>query len=255
MQRSAQAENQQRHKANYANSHRRDPALPRPTLGRTALPQFSEPIRLVELGRRQGSCGADAPVRVFPHSLRSRPMHPRHKQRTPGHHESLSYRSAPKAGEESAVCMQRLKSHKDSASTVSGAKRRPAKCPRSSHRPRGLLALTTPRPEPTPSPHTLPEFLTLLRSHPPPALAHAPAKARTAKPASANAPEQDPAQRQNPNRLPEGDHAPPKQRRQQPVPQIHHQLAAQEDKERNPHNCRRSHEIPSFSHIQFLMLS
>ncbi len=60
MHRRAQAENQQHHKANHVNSHRRDPAMPRPTLGRTALPQFSEPsLRCVA-----GACGKAGMARL-----------------------------------------------------------------------------------------------------------------------------------------------------------------------------------------------
>jgi hypothetical protein len=40
--------------------------------------------------------------------------------------------------------------------------------------------------------------------------------------------EQDPAQHQKPKRLPEADLGPPKERRQQPVPQEQHYLAADE---------------------------
>ena len=41
--------------------------------------------------------------------------------------------------------------------------------------------------------------------------------------------EEDPAQRQKSKRLPEGDLAPAEERRQQPIPQLPHDLAADED--------------------------
>ena len=46
--------------------------------------------------------------------------------------------------------------------------------------------------------------------------------------------EEYPAERQNSNSLPEGNLPPPEERRQQPVPQMHHDFAADEDKERDP---------------------
>jgi hypothetical protein len=39
---------------------------------------------------------------------------------------------------------------------------------------------------------------------------------------------EDPAQRQKPQALPKGDLAPAEERRQQPIPQLHYQFAADE---------------------------
>jgi hypothetical protein len=100
---------------------------------------------------------------------------------------------------------------------VQGAKRRPSQLVPELNidaaSRRRFPAFASCRPEATTSPHTLPEFLALLGRHASPALRHAPAEPRTAEPPAPNAPEQDPAQRQNPKRLPEGDQAPAEQRR------------------------------------------
>src|SRR5271168_227012 len=136
------------------------------------------------------------------------------------------------------------------ASAASGAKRRPE----TSQAPSRLLALAS-RTEPATPAHAFTEPLALLWRHALPTLAHASAKARAAEPSTTNAPEQDPGQCQNPNCLPERNQVPAEQPRQQPVPQTHHQLAAKECKQHDPHNRRRTHEIPSFSHIRFLTLS
>src|ERR1035437_1390946 len=67
--------------------------------------------------------------------------------------------------------------------------------------------------------------------------------------------EEDPAQRQNPKALPEGNLAPAEDRRQQPIPQLHHYFAAEGDKQKKRQNRQRSQENPLFSHLQSLMLS
>jgi hypothetical protein len=84
-----------------------------------------------------------------------------------------------------------------------------------------------------------------------PALTHAAAKIRTAVPAypvSSKSAKQDSAESQQPKRLPEADLAPPEKRRQQPVPQSHYQLAADQAEKYNSHDRGRSNEKPSFSH-------
>jgi hypothetical protein len=59
--------------------------------------------------------------------------------------------------------------------------------------------------------------------------------------------EQNPAQRQQAESLPETQRLPSEKRRQQPVPQAHHNLAANEYKERNA-NDRRWNNPPFLSH-------
>jgi hypothetical protein len=63
--------------------------------------------------------------------------------------------------------------------------------------------------------------------------------------------EEDPAQREQAERLPEGDLAPAGDRRQQPIPEPHHHQAANEDERREAGNReRRKHRNPhpSWSH-------
>jgi hypothetical protein len=69
--------------------------------------------------------------------------------------------------------------------------------------------------------------------------------------------EEYPAQRQNSDRLPERKLSPAKEQRQQPVPQMHHDFAADEDKERYSRNRRRSYPQQSLfaAHVRFLMIS
>jgi hypothetical protein len=86
-----------------------------------------------------------------------------------------------------------------------------------------------------------------------PALGHATAEVGTTRTTPSMVAEEDPAERQNSNRLPEGKLAPSEERRQQPIPQMHHYFAADEDKERNPQDRRRSYpkQSPSPVHVQF----
>ncbi|MFZ0479538.1 MAG: hypothetical protein WAL71_10340, partial [Terriglobales bacterium] len=75
--------------------------------------------------------------------------------------------------------------------------------------------------------------------------------------AATDASKEDSAQRQNSNRLPERDQAQAKERGQEPIPQVHHQFAADGDKQHNPDDRRgnnKNHFHPSWSHVGFLML-
>src|SRR6266566_8053026 len=105
------------------------------------------------------------------------------------------------------------------------------------------------------SAHALPESFPLLRGHVLPALGHATAEVGAMETVASKSAEEDTAQRQNSNRLPEGDLAPAEERRQQPIPQLQHYFAADGDKNQNPQNRQRSQENPSPSHVQVLMLS
>jgi hypothetical protein len=107
------------------------------------------------------------------------------------------------------------------------------------------------------APYTLTKLLTFLGSHVGPAPGHT-AAVGAVKAAPTHAAEEDPAQRQKPNRLPESEQAPAKERRQQPVPKLHYDFAADGDKQRHPYNRRRynpNHFLHFRSHVQSLMLS
>ena len=72
---------------------------------------------------------------------------------------------------------------------------------------------------------------------------------------TAPAAEEDAAQRQKSQGLPEGDLAPAEQRRQQPIPQAQDYFAADEDKQDHRQDGQRSKENPFLCHVEFLMLS
>src|SRR5207245_5345472 len=101
--------------------------------------------------------------------------------------------------------------------------------------------------------HALPESFPLLWGDALTALGHATAEVRAAGTVESQSPEEDPAQRQNSNRLPESNLAPAEERRQQPIPQLQHHFAADGDKQQHRQNCQRSQKNPSPSHLQFLM--
>src|SRR6266850_7486524 len=103
--------------------------------------------------------------------------------------------------------------------------------------------------------HALPESFPLLRGQVVTALIHAPADigaAGTVQPESA---EEDAAQRQKSQRLPEGDLAPAEERRHQPIPQVQHYFAADGDEEQHRQNRQRGNEnqsLPSLGHVPSL---
>src|SRR5712692_4990715 len=114
--------------------------------------------------------------------------------------------------------------------------------------------------------HALPEPFALLRGHVRAALLHATRAALLHATTEIGAPgtvqsksaEEDPAQRQDPQRLPEGDLAPAEERRQKPIPQMQHDFAPDGDKYQKRQNRQRSNEnqsLPSLTHVQSLMLS
>src|SRR5260370_20718424 len=106
---------------------------------------------------------------------------------------------------------------------------------------------------------TLPELLAVLGGHALPALVHAlfdsPPNIGARRAMAAPSAKEDAAQRQKSQRLPEGDLAPAKERRQQPLPQIHHQFAADGDKYRDRQDRQRSNENPFSFHVVFLISS
>jgi hypothetical protein len=69
--------------------------------------------------------------------------------------------------------------------------------------------------------------------------------------------EENPAQHQNSQPLPEGNLAPAEEHRQQPVPQVHDYFTADEDEKRYSQKRQRRNPKQSFSsaHVSSLMLS
>lgn len=78
--------------------------------------------------------------------------------------------------------------------------------------------------------HALPESFPLFRRHVLTALLHATAEIGATGTVQSKSAEEDPAQQQNPKRLPEGNWAPAEELRQQPIPQLQHYFAADDDK-------------------------
>jgi hypothetical protein len=77
--------------------------------------------------------------------------------------------------------------------------------------------------------YPLPESFPFLRRHGLPALRHSTAKTGTRGTVAPKSAEQDPAQRENPKRLPEGNLAPAEDRRQQPIPKLPHYFTSEGD--------------------------
>src|SRR5439155_4822713 len=103
--------------------------------------------------------------------------------------------------------------------------------------------------------HALPESFPLLRGHMLPALGHATAEFGATGTVESQSAEENPAQCQNSNRLPEGNLAPAEERGQEPIPQLQHYYSADGDKQQYRQNRQRTQENPFPSHLQFLMLS
>src|SRR5207302_9859161 len=107
--------------------------------------------------------------------------------------------------------------------------------------------------------HALSQTLPLLGRHLFPPLVHTTAAAAanigafgTVESISA---EQDPAERQQSKRLPEGNLAPAEKWRQQPIPQLPYDFAADGDEEQERGDSQRRQKNPFPSHVQFLMPS
>src|SRR5271157_197635 len=103
--------------------------------------------------------------------------------------------------------------------------------------------------------HALPESFPLFGRHVLATLFHAAAETGATGTVPSQSAEEDPAQRQQSQRLPKGDLAPAEERRQQPIPEVQHYFAADEDKEQQRQDRQRSNENPFLSHVQSLMLS
>ena len=111
--------------------------------------------------------------------------------------------------------------------------------------------------------HALTESLPLLRRHGVPpiahaigeAIGHAAADVRSAGAMPSKSAEEDPAEQQNSQRLPEGNLANAEDRRQQPVPQLQDDFAADGDEHHHPQERQRRDEDPFPSHRRSLMLS
>src|SRR5262249_28390188 len=112
--------------------------------------------------------------------------------------------------------------------------------------------------------HALPEPLPLFRGHVLPPLAHpvhhsirpplsdAAAEAGWIPRGGSKSAKQDPAQRQESNALPEGNLAPPENRRQQPVPQQFDQFTADRDEQEQSDDRQRPDPDQSPSHVELL---
>jgi hypothetical protein len=88
------------------------------------------------------------------------------------------------------------------------------------------------------------EPLALLGCHALPALGHAPPKTG-AKAAAAKTAEQDPAESQQSQSLPEADLGPAEQTRQEPVPQAQHDFAANRDEGHDRQRGQNKDPFPS----------
>src|SRR6266478_2966370 len=78
--------------------------------------------------------------------------------------------------------------------------------------------------------HALPESFPLFRGHVLAALFHTMAETGVTGTVASKSAEEDSAQRQNSNCLPERDLAPAEELRQQPIPQLQHYFATDDDK-------------------------
>ncbi len=106
------------------------------------------------------------------------------------------------------------------------------------------LAFRTPKTTATSAPTTA-EPLPFLRRHLLPFLPALP-RSPVVRSMTAKAAKEHPAQDQEPERLPETDVRPAKQRRQQPVPQTHYDLPANRQKSRKRQRCRKENPLIPF---------
>src|SRR5271155_6085479 len=105
--------------------------------------------------------------------------------------------------------------------------------------------------------HALPELFPLFGRHVLAALGHSPPIIGAMKAATTNASEQNPAESQQSDSLPEGNLPPSEQRRQQPIPQVQYYFAADDDNEQHPQDRQRNNENQSLqfsTHVQLLTL-
>src|ERR1700688_5269906 len=93
---------------------------------------------------------------------------------------------------------------------------------------------------PATSTEALPELLAFLGRHLLPALVHASPHIR-ARAMTTKASEQNAAESQQSDGLPKGNLAPSEQRRCQPIPQMHHQFAANPDEDHYSQDRQRSY--------------
>jgi hypothetical protein len=92
------------------------------------------------------------------------------------------------------------------------------------------LVLASGRAEAEAFAHALPESFSFFRRPVPAALSHAMSEIGAAGTVPSDSAEEYPAQGQKSKRLPEGEQAPAEERRQQPIPQVHHDFTADEGK-------------------------
>src|SRR5437660_6499606 len=98
-------------------------------------------------------------------------------------------------------------------------------------------------------PQALAELLALLGRHSLPAFGDSPPKIGAMKATTTNPSEQKPAQSQQSDSLPEGNLPPYEQHREQPVPQMHHQFAANCDEDRHPYDRQWCYPNQFLSHV------
>jgi hypothetical protein len=72
---------------------------------------------------------------------------------------------------------------------------------------------------------------------------------------SAQAPEENPAESQQSESLPEGNHLPSEDRRQEPIPQKHDHLAANPDKSRERQRSHKKDPLVSLDPVIFHLYS
>src|ERR1035441_9122022 len=92
--------------------------------------------------------------------------------------------------------------------------------------------------------HLVAEFLSLFGGQTFPARGHRAPPFGAMRAMISEASEQNPAEGQQPEGLPEGNQLPSEQRRQQPVPQMHDQFAAQPDKEHDGRWGQKKYPFP-----------
>ena len=90
--------------------------------------------------------------------------------------------------------------------------------------------------------HALAEAFAFFGGHAAAAVVHAIAEAVAAGTVPSETAEEDAAEREESHGLPEGDFAPAEERRQEPIPEVQDDLAANEDKEKHSHNREWNNE-------------
>ena len=88
--------------------------------------------------------------------------------------------------------------------------------------------------------HALAEAFALFRGHAAAAVVHAITETVAAGTVPAESAEEDAAEREEAHGLPKGDLAPAEERRQEPVPEVQHDFAADKNKQQHAQNRQRN---------------